>query len=591
MIRKVFEVSRKLYSILTRAQLFYGILLFGVSLFSALLETLGVTIIVPLVNALLNPQIIRESAFADKILESIGAHSDLQIVFVIGGTTIVVYILKNLFFLFSVWIKQKYACKVQRECSLFMMKSYLKRGYSFFLHTNYSEVAQSIQGDVGRLHAVLLGLIQIFTQIMIISFIGLFMLIADWKIALSVLLASLLCVILVFTVFRRVMSNVGQRMRTFGILTQQSFYECFQGIKETIAFRKQAFFLKNYETNLIQGQNAEVVYNLGVESPAYIIEGFCVSAIMIALCVRMVSMKNLASFVPLLASFAVGAFRILPALGKISSSVNTLSANAVCLDKVYNNLLDSRKWNDEFYDIEKPDNPKYTGLNFSHSVKVEKLTFSYGAEFGNVINDLSIQIPKGKSVALVGGSGAGKTTLVDIILGVLQPTSGQILIDGIDIKEIANRWSELISYVPQSIYLYDKTIMENVAFAEDPKDIDEDLVREALKKARLLDFVEKLPEGTKTRVGDRGVRLSGGQRQRLGIARALYRKPEILILDEATSALDNETENSVMEAIDFLQGEITMIIVAHRLTTIRNCDFIYEIKDGRAVLRQYEELI
>lgn len=591
MIQRVTNVIKKLRCILTRAQLLYGIAVLFAALIAALLETIGVSIVIPLVSAMLDPQKIRDNQIVNETLSILGIQTEQGIVFLIVSSTIFIYLLKNLYFIFFAWLKYRYSCKVQRECSLYMLESYLNRGYSFFLHVGYNEVSEGINGDVARLYTVITGLIQIISQVMIALCIGIFMLIADWQIALSILAASAICLALIVTVYRRKMLYAGKQIRDYGVLASQSLYECIQGIKETFVLRKQSFFLTNYKINTIKRQRAEVAYNVGVESPAYIIEGLCVSAIMIVLFVRVLSLDSPSSFVATLAAFAVGAFRILPALGKISSSANSISAVAFCLDKVYENIVEARSENDAFFNINMNDDLRYANHVFAEMLKGEKLTFSYGNSLENVIDGLSIQIPKGKSIALVGESGAGKSTLADIFLGVLQPSSGRILLDGIDIKEIPNRWSRMIGFVPQSIYLYDKSVKENVAFGELKEDIDTNAVIDALQKAKLLDFIMSLPNGLDTYVGDRGVRLSGGQRQRLGIARALYRNPEILVLDEATSALDSETESSVMEAIDSLQGQITMIIIAHRLSTIRNCDYIYEITDGKAVERKYADIV
>ena len=232
---------------------------------------------------------------------------------------------------------------------------------------------------------------------------------------------------------------------------------------------------------------------------------------------------------------------------------------------------------------------KYRNIKFLKELEIRGVYYRYPNVEDFVIAGVDIRIEKGQSIALIGPSGAGKTTMSDIILSLLKPQKGAILMDGIDIEDLGEEWSRVIGYVPQAVYIVDDTIKNNIAFGEEV--IDEERVWRALKIAQLDNFVKGLPSGVETVVGERGVRFSGGQRQRLAIARALYRNPEILILDEATAALDNETEEEVMEAIEALQGYKTMIIVAHRLTTIRNCDKIYEIKDGKAVEKDKKEVL
>lgn len=591
MLRKIASALNKLFQILNRNQKILGIMVLVCSFIAAILETLGVSVIVPLVNALLQPERLFEVSYVRMITDFLGIHTNAGLILMIISAVILVYIFKNLFFIFCAWIKAKYACKVQRECSAYMMQSYMNRGYTFFLNRNVNELRQGVFDDVTSLYQIISGLLMAVTQLMIAAFICIYMCFADWQIALGVILSAFLCLLIVFVFFRRRMLQAGIRYRTYNILASQALLQAFQGIKEVLVMRKQKFFVKEFEENTVKRQNATVVQTIGGEIPAYIIEAVCIIGIMVILGIRIVNMPNPESFVAVLASFAIGAFRILPALGKISNAINIISGSMPGLNAVYENIVEARKFNDNFYNAEVEDEEQYRNLTFEKSVSIQDLTFSYNSEQQKVLNKLSLEVLKGQSVAFVGESGAGKSTLADLVLGVLVPDEGEVLLDNINIRKIPVLWGKLIGYVPQSIYLSDTSICKNVAFGIEESEIDEDSVKTALEKAELLDFVEGLPNGIHTKVGDRGVRLSGGQRQRIGIARALYHDPEILILDEATSALDNETEKSVMEAIDSLHGKMTLIIIAHRLTTIKNCDVIYEIVDGQAVRRTYEELV
>ena len=591
MIRKIIDALRKLFQILNKNQKMLGTVVLVCSFVAAGLETLGVSVIVPLVNALLNPELLFDNPYIKSVTDFLEIHTNEDLILLVIFAVIMVYILKNLYFIFFTWIKNRYACKIQRECSVYMMQSYMNRGYSFFLSRNVSELTQGVSGDVNSLYQIINSLLQAITQLLISAFICIYMCYADWQIAVGVILSAGVCLLLIFVIFRKAMLQAGIRLRTYSILSSQALLQAFQGIKEVLVMRKQKYFLKEYEENTIKRQNVTVVQNIGLEIPAYIIEAVCIIGIMAILGIRIVNIPNPENFVAVLASFAIGAFRILPALGKISSSINTISGSVSGLNAVYENIVEARKFNDNFYNAESEDEEQYRDLTFEKCVNIRNLTFSYNSEQKKVLHQLSLEIPKGKSVAFVGESGAGKSTLADLILGVLRPDEGEVLLDDVNIRKIPNLWGRLIGYVPQSIYLSDTSICKNIAFGIEESEIDEDSVKAALEKAELLDFVQSLPNGIYTEVGDRGVRLSGGQRQRIGIARALYHDPEILILDEATSALDNETERSVMEAIDSLHGKMTLIIIAHRLTTIKNCDAIYEIVDGQAVRRTYEELI
>lgn len=591
MLKKVGNLLQKLFEIMSNSQKFLGLVVLACSLFAAVLETLGVSIIVPLVNVLLQPAKLLENELVQKLTTALGIQTNTELIVAVVVGVVIIYVFKNLYFIFFCWLKLKYACKVQRECSVYMMKSYIQRGYEFFLKKNVNELMQGVNGDVISLYQIVLGLLQIVTQVLIALFICIYMCYADWQIALGIIIAAVICLLLILVLFRKRMFQAGVKTRTHAIKASQTLLQAFHGIKEVMVMRKQRYFIKEFEDNTNKRQGAVVTQSMGAEIPAYIIEGICISGIMIILCVRIVNIPNPENFVAVLASFAVGAFRVLPALGKISNSVNTISSSIPGFNSVYDNITEARKTSDPYFEFEIEDDKSYEDISFSEAISVNNVSFAYDPGTKKVLDNVNIKIRKGESVALVGESGAGKSTLADLILGVLVPDTGKILLDDTDIREIPNTWGKLVGYVPQSIYLSDASVCQNVAFGIETTEIDGERVKLALEKAELLDFVLKLPDGLNTRVGDRGVRLSGGQRQRIGIARALYHNPDILILDEATSALDNETEKAIMQAIDSLRGKLTLIIIAHRLTTIKDCDVIYEISSGNIVQRSYEELV
>lgn len=591
MTRKIEDFLQKIFRILTPNQKILGAIVLICSFLAAALETLGVSVIVPLVNALLQPGQLFENSLVKRVTDFAGIHSNEGLIILVIIGVMFIYIIKNLFFIFFSWLKVKYSCKIQRECSVYMMQSYMNRGYDFFLNHNVNELIQGVNNDVASLYQIINAAFQALTQFMIVVFISAYMCYTDWQIALGVILSAVLCLFIILAFFRKRMLQAGITNRVYSIRASQALLQAFQGIKEVLVMRKQKFFIKEFEQNTCKKQKATVVQTVGGEIPAYIIEAICIVGIMLILGIRIIHISHPEQFVAVLASFAIGAFRILPALGKISVAINAISGSLPGMNAVYENLIESRRYNDTFFDVDLKEEENDQKQSFVEAIQMRDISFSYHKEQRRVLNQLSLTIPKGTSVAFVGESGAGKSTLADLILGILFPDEGKITIDGVDIHRIPGLWSRLIGYVPQSIYLADASICKNVAFGIEEGEIDESRVNVALEEANLLDFVCSLPEGIHTEVGDRGVRLSGGQRQRIGIARALYHGPEILILDEATSALDNETEKSVMEAVDSLHGKMTLIIIAHRLTTIKNCDTIYEIVEGKAVKRSYEELV
>ena len=327
-----------------------------------------------------------------------------------------------------------------------------------------------------------------------------------------------------------------------------------------------------------------MIHSVASESPAYIIEAACVTGMIVAVCFKVIFSSDVETLIPQLAAYAIGAFRILPSLGRISSSFNTMIYSIPSMNATYENVYEANQF-EKNYDSNGNGN-REEKLELKDAIRIKNVCWKYSEDGRAILEDININIEKGTSVAFIGQSGAGKTTLADIILGLLHPQKGDILVGGKSIFESPHEWANLVGFVPQSVYLIDDTIRNNVAFGIDEEEIDDEQVWYALEQAQLADFVSTLPEGMQNIVGDRGIRLSGGQRQRIAIARALYKNPEVLVLDEATSALDTETESAVMEAIEYLQGHKTLIIIAHRLTTIQNCDVIYEIKESHAYLKK-----
>lgn len=594
-MKKIKQILTEILYIMNKQQKAHCILVLIVTLIGSLLECVGVSAIVPLVSVIQNPE-----AMSTKYLSSISFLSDMnytQTVLFIGVLVIILYVVKNSFFIFLSWVRIKFSCKIQREMSVKILTSYLSRGYQFFLNTNYGELSRGVSGDTSSVYNVLISSFRIISDAATILMICIFMFVADWQMALSMIMLALLCLVLIYCIFRKSMYKSGVRFREFSSKAGQALVQAFQGAKDMVLLRKQGHFIKEFERYQIETQKEQCKQTVGSESPAYIIEGICITGIMCVICIKITSLGTSENFIAVLAAFAVGAFRVLPSLGKISSSLNALTTSLPSVNALYEQVLEAeeyaRKHPEAVIDIrnEEVETERADRVQFKHKLELKNITFRYNDELGDILKGINFIIKKGAAIALIGESGAGKSTLADIILGLLLPQTGSITMDDKKITDIPDAWAGIIGYVPQSVFLFDSTIKENVAFGVNEEDIDTDRVLEALERAELMDYIESLPQGINTYVGDRGIRLSGGQRQRIAIARALYHRPEILVLDEATSALDNDTESAIMSAINALQGEITLIIVAHRLTTIRKCDTIYEVVDRQLVVRDKEEVL
>lgn len=596
-LKSVQDVWKKYNFILTTSHKRWGIVIIIMTLIGAVCETLGVSIILPLVQVMIDPQQLRDNAIAAFVIGYLHLDSDAALIWAIGVSVISVYMIKNLFLFFLSYVRIKYACKIQRELSVEMIDSYMKRGYVFFLNTSTGELMRGVSSGISNTYAALYQVFKLLAEMLTVVCICIYIMSTDIVMAVCVIALALICLLIVVLGCQRWVKKCGEITYKYAALLNTILLQAFHGIKEILVMRRQKYFIDAYKNNYIKQQKGTIGQTVASESPTYLIEAVCVSGLIIAVCFKAIDADNAATLVPQLASFAVAAFRILPSLGRISSSFNQFMFCVPGINDTYNNFKEVRGIQGE----EKPlkvgnssDDNSHSGIHntarFQDKLSIENITWKYPNTDKNVLENVCIEIGKGQSIAFVGKSGAGKTTLADIVLGLLIPQEGKIKIDGIDIADISGERGHIIGFVPQNVNLLNDTVRRNVAFGIEDEKIDDKLVWSALKQAQLMDIIEQSAHGLDTKIGERGIRFSGGQRQRFAIARALYTEPDILILDEATSALDTETETAVMESINALQGHKTLIIIAHRLTTIRNCDKIYEIVGGKAVERKYEEL-
>lgn len=572
--------------ILMPSQKRWGIVLMFMTFIGALLETLGISIILPLVQVMLDPYVLRENEYASSIINTLGLDTDGALIWAVGIAVVGVYLIKNGYLLLLSYMRAKYSCKIQRELSCEMMNSYMKRGYLFFLDNSSGELLRGMVNSIQSTYEGIYHFLRILAELLTVACICIYVMMSDLTMAVCVIALVVFCLVTVAFGFRNWSVKNGKIQYYYLGEINKLLLQAFQGIKEVLVMKREQYYLDTYRNTYIKQQKGVIGKTVGSESPTYIIEAICVTGLIITVCIKAVTPGDKTNMVPQLAAFAVAAFRILPSLGRISSYFNMFMMCIPSINDTYSNFEIARKQN---YDslvrkdiIQKED--------FSALLSVDHLTFSYPNTEKTVLDDISLDIKKGQAVAFVGASGAGKTTLSDIILGLLNPQSGTVKIDGVDIHNIPAGWGKIVGFVPQNVYLIDDTIKKNIAFGIVEKEIDEEKVWYALQQAQMTETVNNLPDKLNTKIGEHGTRLSGGQRQRIAIARALYNNPEILVMDEATSALDSDTETAVMEAIEALHGDKTLIIIAHRLTTIRNCDAIYEIGNGRTALKRYEEL-
>ena len=554
--------------------LFLFILILG----SAFLELVGVSAIMPLVNIIVDSTSIYNNQVYYAIYSYFGMNNEKQFVMLMTISLIFVYIIKNIYIVIMYYFQFGFTYNYQRSLAVRLTNCYMKQPYVFHLSKNVAELQRNVIDDVTMFFQAVLGIIQFITEILVSLLLVAYLLYIDKSITLAIMIFLLFFAIAYLKLFKNKSVKWGEENRYTNVIRNKWIRQSFEGIKEIKIVNREQFFIDKVDKYYKAFANATKKQQLISNIPRPLFEAACVTAFLSAITIKIAKGVNLNYFLPVISAFAIAAVRLLPSFGRLTTAVNTIAFNYPAVNALYNDLYEADKFNYKDEHIESD-----VELSFNHEISVNNLTFKYPSSEKTILDNVSLCIPKNKSVAIIGASGSGKTTLVDVILGILQPISGSVMTDGIDIYSNINKWHEYIGYIPQMIYLMDDTIRNNVLFGFTDDIDNEEKVWKALEEAQLKSFVEELEDGLDTVIGERGVRLSGGQRQRIGIARALYNDPKILVLDEATSALDNETENAVMEAIDGLHGRKTMIVIAHRLSTIKNCDIVYRVEDGKVI--------
>lgn len=590
-LRKVKDALGKLLFILNKEQKKYCILIFVMSLVAALFETLGVSVVIPVIQAVVSADELMQQPYMIPIINFFHLESSAEVIVLVCISVGIVYVIKNAYFVLYTWASAKFSNKIRRELAVKVLSTYMEQGYIFFVDNNSSRLIRGISNDVNSVQAVVTSFFSFICKVLIIACMMLFIIISNPIMALWIVVLIVLCFVISQLIFRRPMRRFGESSREYAFRASQASLEAIQGNKEVLVFGRQDYFVNEYLKNMIGYNIAEVQMSVASVAPNYLIEVVCIIGLLAAIAVQIIMTDNPGNLITQMATIAVAAFRILPSLGILLGNVNTIVFNGPGLSSAYDTLQMVKELDKGHAKEKKQIVMPYVEKHLEKELVLSNVSYAYPRMKKKVIDNLSMTITKGTSIGLIGASGAGKTTLADIILGLLKPQDGKILMDGISVEELGAAWHQIIGYVPQSIYMIDASIRRNVAFGIDEDLVDDAKVWQALEMAQLKEFVEKLPKQLDTKVGEWGVQLSGGQRQRIAIARALYNEPDIIVLDEATAALDNETENAVMESIEALQKVKTLIIVAHRLTTIRKCDVIYEIADGKAIERDKRDIL
>ncbi|TFE01707.1 ABC transporter ATP-binding protein [Jeotgalibacillus salarius] len=573
---------RKINQLFEQAQKKKLLAVFLLMVFAALFETMSVGLIVPFVQIISDPQVVQDSAIFFRIYEffNFSSHS----AFVIGASLVFLsfFIFKNLFLTFFYYVQFRVLFNEQVRLSERLFRTYLMKPYVFHLEKNSSELVRNTNTEVQSLFKYhIIPIFTLLTELLITAFIFALLLIISPVATLMIVVILGTSVGLFLRGFNQKITQAGknQQMALGGMIKWVN-----QGLgagKEIKVSGKEEYFVKAYHDESKKYATALRFHELVQQVPRMFIETVMILTVLAVIVVVLFLTNNMTDLFSISALFGMAAFRLMPSINRSMSAVSIIRHSKPALDVIYRDLVEEQE---EVITPEEADQELFAGQ--AMKIEVKDLFFHYPGSLVNVINGVNVSIPAGKATAFIGETGSGKTTLIDLLIGVLEPTEGTIEVNGLSIQKDLTSWHQKIGYIPQSIFLTDESIRSNVAFGIADDEIKDEAVWAALEKAALKKFVMNLPDQLDTIVGERGVKISGGQKQRIGIARALYHDPEILVMDEATSALDNETEQEIIRAVDRLKGHKTLLIIAHRLTTIQNCDLVVEMKDGKAFTNQ-----
>lgn len=588
-ISSFIQIFKRLHYILDKKQQQKSIIVLFVIILGSFFNVIGISVLLPFIQSVINLEHMSDTGVANIIKQVLHINGSYHILVIEGLLIAAVFLIKNLYLIWAAKIQTTFRCKTVKDLSIKLFNSYMRRPYSFFLDTNSAEFMRGINDDVAGIFFVLESLFQLARTISLAILMGAFIIYTDAAMAVGILLIAGLSIIGIQFLFGNKLKKLRTELRIANKEQYQSAYQAISGVKDIKVMQRSEYFIKQYEKAYDKKIHADYGYCLILEVPAKVIEFVCICGLVFVLCFRIGMGGDPAVFVPKLVALALALFQIMPLISGIANNLNNLSFKKASLDAVYDNLIEVDEYENKIRLESQETRENEMVYRFTKKLELKGISWTYPGSEKQILNEVSLEIHKGESVALIGASGGGKTTMADIILGLLRPKQGMVFMDGIDIYSIPKAWSKVIGYVPQTVFLLDDTIRNNVTFGLDV--IDDEMVWNALQEAQLKDYVMSLPDKLDTNVGERGIKFSGGQRQRIAIARALYYNPDILVLDEATSALDGETEKAVMEAIDKLTGSKTLIIIAHRMTTIKNCNRVYEILGGKAIERNKDKFI
>ncbi|HHT9106438.1 MAG TPA: ABC transporter ATP-binding protein [Candidatus Wujingus californicus] len=585
------ETLRKIRRILTKREKIQFSIIALLILIGAILETFGIGLIVPFISLINNPHVIQEHKSLLFVYHLFNVKSFDKFLMIVGIALMVFYLFKNVYIFFVYFVQYRVIFNKQAFLSSRLFNIYLRKPYVFHVRRNSAELLQRVDSDVSHFYGgVIQQILTVFSESLVVACVVTLLFFVEPYITLIACIILGVCSLVFKKVFHKKLGTISKNRHSVLGERYKLLNQSFGAVKEIKVMGKEDFFTKVLSACCVSYSKLNYTFNLINVMPRIIFETSTVIGILTIVLVILAKNGGAGSTMTVLALFVTASFRLMPSATRMSAALALIRNTMASVDAVYRDM---------FLDIgggfEKSSAYSSNSMNGKKKdcqyIELIGVSYMYPNSNSFSVKDVSLGIPKNSCVGFIGESGSGKTTLVDIVLGILIPTEGMVVVEGQNIFSDLSSWQKRIGYIPQSISLLDDTIRRNVAFGMPDNEINDDQVWKALESAQLKNFVESLPLKLETSIGERGVRLSGGQRQRIGIARALYYNPKILILDEATSSLDNDTEKEVMNAIEALHVEKTLIIVAHRYSTIQNCDIIFELRGGKLIRKVEKEQI
>lgn len=537
-----------------------------------LFEILGLGIVIPILGLMLTPDIGVDYPQLKPIFEFL--HNPTQKELILGGIIILlsVYIIKSIFIIYLTKVQSKFGSRLCANLSRELFTGYVKQPYVFHLANNSSRLIKNIQVETIQFLELVRAVMTLLVEVTIIVGVTTLLIYSEPIGALIMISFFVISSTLFQRSSKKKLITWGAKRQFYEFVMMKNLVEGLNGIKDVKVLNKEKYFIDYYVKNNHEYHELNMKYHSVKQYPRVFLEILSVAGLMGLVFVMILQGRSPSVIMPIIGVFAASAFRLMPSFNKIIGSVQTFRFSQSIINLLYDELKNIRRQEQQGGNV-------FNKFEFRNNISIENIDFQYPSTSAKTLSDFNLLIQKGKSIGILGPSGSGKSTFVNLFLGLLHPQNGSIKVDDINIASNLRGWRNIIGYVPQSIYLIDDTIISNIAFGVTPNEVDLDRINEVIKLAQLTLFIEQLPEGLNTNVGERGVKISGGQLQRIGIARALYNNPSILVLDESTSALDNFTEKEIMRSVELLLSEsITVIIIAHRLTTLEQCDIVYRLE-------------